>query len=88
MAMFTATPTYSAMTPRKNRMTPVHSSSATITEVQPCSTHRRQPADHQPHRQRDPDGAKAAPSTLTRRRPRVPLVTTIRQKWESRVRSE
>ena len=35
MAMLTATPTYSAMTPSENRMAPVEISITTISEDQP-----------------------------------------------------
>ena len=35
MAMFTATPTYSAITPSENRIAPVEIRMTTISEVQP-----------------------------------------------------
>ncbi len=84
MAMLTARPTYSAMTPRLKRITPVATMRRIIVEVQPGTCHR---PDARPAMSTTAtSGASstaAAPSALTHRRGRVPLESTSRQKCEA-----
>ena len=87
MAMFTAMPTYSAMTPRAKRIAPVVIMSRIIVEVHPGATHR--PVARPTARATARTGARsraAAPVRLTSRSGVVPLDRTSRQKCESRRR--
>ena len=88
--MFTATPTYSAITPRENRITPVQISTTTVSDVQPCTGAGWVICriDQEDRDQETRAARKATPSMLTSRSPRVPPVRTIRQKCESRLRME
>ena len=87
MAMLTAIPTYSAMTPREKRMTPVATMSRIIVDVQPGTSH--DPSARPVTSATVTMGASrtpAAPMTLTQRRGRVPLESTSRQKCDTSAR--
>nr|WP_243683133.1 hypothetical protein [Clavibacter michiganensis] len=87
--MPTATPTYSAMIPRENRMMPLDARIVTMVEAQPAGTElsvRR--LTTMTITKISATTRKSAPRTLTARRPRVPLESTIRQKCEKRRRGE
>ena len=80
MAMLTATPRYSAITPRAKRTAPELTSETTMAEAQPASS--MWPESLSPMMtaaNRIPTTASATPSMLTRRSIRVPPVMTIRQ---------